>query len=95
MEKKEQPGKKEEEDPCYGKEKEFFIYEFDQIRNVCVCTPDQLTFIACHYIEHYFQPIDILMWLYDKANERDERKKYLELQAFKEEKEKKWKVFQE
>jgi len=29
--------------------------------------PEQLTFVACHYPEHYSMPIDILMWLYDMA----------------------------
>ena len=29
--------KKEDEDPCHGKPKEFFIYDFDPVRNVCIC----------------------------------------------------------
>lgn len=59
--------KKEPEDPCYGKPKEFFIYEFDPASNICICLPEQLTFIAIHYPEHYKSPVDILMWLYDMA----------------------------
>ena len=70
MEFKKQPLNKEAEDPCFGKEKEFFIYEFDARRNVCICTTEQLTFIACHYIKHYYQPRDILDWLYDMAEQR-------------------------
>ena len=26
--------------PCFGKPKEFFVYEKDLKRNVCICTPD-------------------------------------------------------
>ena len=65
--------KKEPEDPTYGKDKEFFIYEFDENRNVCICLPEQLTFIATYYIEHYYTPIDILMWLYDMAEYREQQ----------------------
>ena len=50
MELKKQSQNEEAEDPCFGKEKEFFIYEFDEKRKVCICTAEQLTFIACHYI---------------------------------------------
>jgi len=64
--------KKEPEDPCYGKLKEFFIYEIDPIRNVSICLPEQLTFIAIHYPEHYTSPIDILIWLYDMAYYKEE-----------------------
>lgn len=39
---------------------------------MCICTPDQLTFIACYYIEHYYSPIDILIWLYDMAEYRQD-----------------------
>jgi hypothetical protein len=31
-----------------------------------------MTFVACHFPEHYNAPIDILMWLYDMAEYRDE-----------------------
>lgn len=64
--------KKEPEDPCHGKPKEFFIYEINPVRNVCICLPEQLEFIACHYSEHYFNPIDILMWLYDMGSYRED-----------------------
>ena len=30
--------KKEVEDPCFGKQKEFFIYEYNEKKNVCFCT---------------------------------------------------------
>jgi hypothetical protein len=33
---------------------------------------EQLSFVANHFIEHYDNPIDILMWLYDMAEYRDE-----------------------
>ena len=69
MESKKLPRCNDAEDPCFGKEKEFFIYEVDANRNV-IPTRAQLTFIACHYIEHYFQPRDILDRLYEIANER-------------------------
>jgi hypothetical protein len=59
------------EDPSFGKPKEFFIYEFDQSNNVCICNAEQLTFIAIHYSEHYFSPIDILIWLYDVAEYKE------------------------
>lgn len=59
--------KKEPEDPSHGKPKEFFIYEFNEARNVCICLPEQLEFIACFYSDHYFGAIDMLMWLYDMA----------------------------
>ena len=64
--------KKEPEDPCHGKPKEFFIYEMNPVRNVCICLPEHMEFIAIHYSEHYFNPIDILMWLYDMAEYRDD-----------------------
>ena len=38
---------------------------------MCICTTEQLSFVAIHYPEHYSQPIDILMWLYDVAEIRD------------------------
>lgn len=63
--------KKNPEDPCYGKPKEFFIYEFDQASNTCICLPDQLTFIAINYVEHYNAPIEILIWLYDMAEYKE------------------------
>jgi len=69
MEGKKLPIYNEAEDPCFGKEKEFFIYEVDAKRNV-IANRAQLTFIACHYIEHYFQPRDILERLYEIANDR-------------------------
>jgi hypothetical protein len=65
--------KKELEDPCDGKPKEFFIYSLDPSTGVCICTPDQLKFVAIHYTEYYFTPIDILGWLYDMAVYRDEQ----------------------
>ena len=68
--------KDENADPCYGKPKEFFIYEYDARTNVCMCKAEQLTFVACNYPEHYSSPIDILMWLYDMAEYRDELKSY-------------------
>jgi hypothetical protein len=67
-----EPVKKEPEDPTFGKSKEFFIYEFDQARNACICNMDQLAFISIHYPEHYFSPIDILMWLYDMAEFKEQ-----------------------
>ena len=66
--------KDENADPCYGKPKEFFIYEYDARTNVCMCKAEQLTFVACNYPEHYSSPIDILMWLYDMAEYRDDLK---------------------
>lgn len=71
--------KKEPEDPCYGKPKEFFIYDFNQQTNTCFCLPEQLTFVATYYTDHYFAPIDILMWLYDMAEYRDAVKEQKEL----------------
>jgi hypothetical protein len=73
-----QPEKKKDEnvDPCHGKPKEFFIYELDARANVCICKAEQLTFVATYYHEHYNSPIDILMWLYDMAEYRDEEQKY-------------------
>ena len=65
--------KKEPEDYCYGKPKDFFIYDFDEATNTCFCIPEQLTFVATYYCEHYNAPIDILMWLYDMAEYRDEQ----------------------
>ena len=71
-----QPEKKkdENEDPCHGNPKEFFIYDYDLRTNVCKCKAEQLTFIACHYMDHYDSPIDILGWLYDMAEYRDNLK---------------------
>ena len=70
------PAKKkdEDEDPCKGKPTEFFIYDLDPNRNVCICTEEQMKFIAIHYPEHYSAPIDILMWLYDMAEWREAQK---------------------
>jgi len=34
-----------------------------------------MEFVAIHFIEHYNSPIDILMWLYDMAEYRDEQAK--------------------
>jgi hypothetical protein len=59
--------KMEPKDPCFGKKKEFFSYEYDAASNICICSTEQLEFIATHYMEHYKTPIDILMWLYDMA----------------------------
>jgi hypothetical protein len=64
-----------DEDPCKGKKKEFFIYDLDPVRNVCICTEEQMKFIAISFPEHYSAPIDILMWLYDMAEYRDEQAK--------------------
>ena len=58
----------EVEDPCYGEQKEFFIYEFNEKKNVCICRFEQMSFIAAHYPEYYMCPIDILIWLYDVAS---------------------------
>jgi hypothetical protein len=33
-----------------------------------------MTFVAVNYPEHYNGPIDILMWLYDMAEYRDDLK---------------------
>ena len=38
---------------------------------MCICTEDQMKFIAIHFSEHYSAPIDILMWLYDMAEYRE------------------------
>ena len=64
--------KDENADPCQGKPKEFFIYDCDQQSGVCFCKPEQLTFVAIHFPDHYSTPIDILMWLYDMAEYRDD-----------------------
>ena len=69
-----QKKKDENADPCHGKPKEFFIYDYDARSNVCICKAEQLTFVACFYSDHYNSPIDILMWLYDMAEYRDELK---------------------
>ena len=58
----------EVEDPCFGEQKEFFIYELNKKKNVCFYRCEQLSFIASHYPEHYKAPIDILIWLYDVAS---------------------------
>ena len=58
----------EVEDFCRGKRKEFFIYEYNEKKNVCFCRIEQMSFIASHYPEHYKNPIDILAWLYDVAS---------------------------
>ena len=57
----------EVEDPCFGEQKEFFIYELDKKKNVCICRIEQMSFIAANYPEYYKTPIDILIWLYDVA----------------------------
>lgn len=67
--------KDENADPCQGKPKEFFIYEYDARSNVCICKAEQRTFVAIHFPDHYDSPIDILMWLYDMAEYRDEIKR--------------------
>ena len=59
--------KMEDEDPCRGMPKEFFIYKFNQMSNIPICTPEQLGFIAKHYPEWYKTPIDILIQLYEIA----------------------------
>lgn len=41
------------------------------MRNACICSKEQLGFVATYFPEHYFTPIDILMWLYDMAEYRD------------------------
>ena len=56
------------EDPTFNMPKEFFIYEYNEKANVCICTESQLGFIAKHYIEYYKTPINILIWLYDVAS---------------------------
>ena len=58
-------------DPCFGKPKEFFVYEMDLKRNVCICTADQMEFIALNYKEHYYEPIEKLKWLQNQAIKRD------------------------
>ena len=58
----------EDEDPCRGMPKEFFIYDFNQMANVCICKMEQMSFIAKNYPEWYKTPIDILIWLYDVAS---------------------------
>ncbi len=65
------PKKDEDEDPCKGKPKEFFIYDLDQVTNTCIYSFEQLTFVSIHYPEYYHTAIDILMWLYDMAEYRD------------------------
>lgn len=60
------------DDPCHGKPKEFFLFEYDKKWNVCVFKAEQLTFVAAYYNAHYESPVDILMWLYDMAEYRDE-----------------------
>jgi hypothetical protein len=65
---------KDDEDPCKGKPKEFFIYEYDEKAKVCKCKTEQLTFIAIHYPENFDEPIDLLMNLYDMAENRDDNK---------------------
>lgn len=54
---------------CRGKPKEFFIHELDPVR--CICSKEQIVFVANYFPEHYFTPSDILMWLYDMAEYRD------------------------
>lgn len=73
--------KKEPEDVCYGKPKEFFIYDFNPQTNTCFCTTEQLSFVSIYYTDHYFAPIDILMWLYDMAEYRDALNEQKELEA--------------
>ena len=52
MEKKEHPLKIEAKDPCFGKKKEFFIYELDENGKDCIFTAEQIAFIARRYPEH-------------------------------------------
>jgi hypothetical protein len=40
-----------------------------------------MEFVAKHFIEHYDSPIDILMWLYDMAEYRDEQAKATKIKA--------------
>ena len=62
----------EVEDPCFGKQKEFFIYELNDKKNVCICRYEQMSFIAANYPEYYKTPIDILVWLYDAASHAED-----------------------
>lgn len=59
------------DDPCHGKPKEFFIYSYDARTNVCMFSAEQSTFVACHYPDHYSSPANILDWLYEMAQYRD------------------------
>ncbi len=52
--------------------KEFFIYEYDEKKNVFILQREQMTFIAFYYHAHYESPVDILMWLYDMAEYRED-----------------------
>ena len=38
--------------------------------------PEHMEFIAIHYMEHYSNPADLLMKLYDKAEHRDDMIEY-------------------
>ena len=44
----------------------------NKARNEIICLPEQLEFIASHHPEHSVKPVDILMWLYDMAQYRDD-----------------------
>jgi hypothetical protein len=62
------------DDPCQGKPMEFFIYEYDARTNTCMYSAQQLTFVASHYPEYYSSPYNILKWLYEMAQYRDDLK---------------------
>ena len=44
----------------------------NKARNEVIFLPEQLEFIASHHPEHKVEPVDILMWLYDMAQYRDD-----------------------
>lgn len=48
----------------------------DPNTGVCICAAEQLTFVAIHYSEYYNTPVDILGWLYDMAEYREEQERY-------------------
>ena len=58
-------------DPCLGKPKEFFIFEYNTITGQCICTVEQLTFIACYYTDHYHSPFSLLVYLYNVAEKKE------------------------
>ena len=66
--------KVDDSDPCHGYSKEFFIYDYDPKTNTCVSKASQLNFLATYYPDSFKSgtEIDILMWLYDMAEYRDE-----------------------
>jgi hypothetical protein len=55
--------------------KDFFVYELDEVRNVCVCNNEQRKFIKKYYPKYDDDPIELLMELYDAALERDQNYK--------------------